>query len=123
MNKLILVIVVQICQGMKDWQTQTINLSGGHGNEHRFLSKILSIFQNINELKKEVSKGSKDTHTGNMFRKFFKQLLSNKLAKAKKKMNGFIEIQLKKKQPDEDSPKTVPIVVNGQRYSRFLKLS
>ena len=124
MTKLILVIVITLCQGMKDWQTQTINLSGRHGNKHKFLSKILSNFQNMKGLKQEVSKESKETHTEkNMLRKFFKQLLSNKFAKANKKMNGFIEIQLKMTKPNGDNQKTKQIVVNGQRYSRFLRFS
>ena len=123
MTKLILVIVITLCQGMKDLQTQTINLSGIQEQEHRFLSKIMLNFQNIRGPNEDVSNGRNAKTKGHIFRKFFKQLLSNKFAKVTKKMNGFIEIELQKKQTDGETLKTIPIVVNGQRYSRFVRFS
>ena len=123
MTKLILVIVITLCQGMKDLQTQTINLSGIQEQEHRFLSKIMLNFQKIRGPNEDVSNGTNAKTKVHMFRKFVKQLLSNKFAKVTKKMNGFIEIELQKKQADGETLKTIPIVVNGQRYSRFIRFS
>ena len=127
MAKLILIIVFTICQGMKDLKKQTINLSGGQEQEHRIISKILANIQNIRglNLKEEVSKERKAKSRGHIFRKLLKRLLSNTFAKANKKMKGLIEIELKKTQPNGDGHtlKTIPIVVNGQRYSRFIRFS
>ena len=121
-TKLILVIVITLCQGMKDLQTQTVNLSGIQEQEHQLLSKIMPKSQNIRRPKEDVSNARNAKTKGHIFRKFVKQLLSDKFAKANKKMNGFIEIELEKTKHQGVTTKEIPIVVNGQRYSRFIRL-
>ena len=116
MNKLLLVICIALGQCMKDLQTQTINLSGRREKEHRFLSKILLNFQNVRGLKKEFSIERFAKTRSHISRTFFKKLLSNKVSRATKKENGFIEIKLEKTQPGRFNSKTNPIVVYGQRY-------
>ena len=116
MTKLILAIFITLGQCMKDLQTQTINLSGTHEKDHRFLSKVLLNFQNVRGLKEEVSNERFAKTRSPISRKFFKKLLSNKFARATKKENVFIEIKLEKTQPGRFNSKTNPIVVYGQRY-------
>ena len=81
----------------------------------------MSRYEGFADTNEDFSNGRNAKTKGHIFRKFVKQLLSNKFAKVTKKMNGFIEIELQKKQTDGETLKTIPIVVNGQRYSRFIR--
>ena len=116
MTKLILVIFIALGQCMKDMQTQTINLSGRQEKEQRFLLTFLLNFQNVGGLNKDISTERYANTRSHISRKFFKKPLSNRYARATKKEDGFIELQLKMTQLDGGTLKTMPIIVYGQGY-------
>ena len=72
----------------------------------------MSRYEGFADTNEDFSNGRNAKTKGHIFRKFVKQLLPNKFAKGNKKMTGFIEIYLQKKQTDGETPKTIPTEEN-----------